>query len=389
MIGGIKQDPISDDLGGMVGGIKDMSTNEPVVEREDDEIEDIQAASESTADVMQLPEVTGWNSTGIFTLDLAISNRPDGGVPEGRVIHCYGGGSTAKTVLLTTILGYAIRNGKEAHMGDVEHTLDPHFAGLYGLDCTSKHLHMHYPETLEQMFDDTLASIVYKGTKKKKEKGEEKAKLPIDTTPKVVGVDSVTALPSESELDKSMSEGSYDLTRAKQMSKGFRKYLFPIATSNTTLFCIDQTRDAVGVLFGKKEVTSGGRALEFYSSVQIYLRHDSNIVNSKGVCIGIWVKFKIEKNKVAPPFREGRFKILFDYGIDDIATNLYFLTFHTLGEKKAKEKTAKLELFGEEHTQAEWIKIIERDGREQDLRAEVYKLWQEIYKIDQRKPRVW
>lgn len=363
--------------------------DENTIEQEGDDVAEIRSTSDAAGDVIKLPEVTNWCSTGIFTLDLAISNRPDGGVPEGRIVHCYGGGATAKTVLLTTVLGYGIRNGKEAHMGDVEHTLDPHFAGLYGLDCKSEHLHMHYPETLEQMFDDMLFSIVHKGSKKKKEKGEERAKYPIDATPKIVGVDSVTALPSESELDKGMNEGSYDLTRAKQMSKGFRKYLFPMATSNTTLFCIDQTRDAVGVMFGSKEVTSGGRALEFYSSVQIYLRHDSNIVNSKGVCIGIWVKFRIAKNKVAPPFREGRFKILFEYGIDDIASNLYFLAFDQLGDKKSKEKTAKLELFGEGHTQAEWIKIIERDNREQDLRNEVYRVWQEVYKIEQRKPRVW
>jgi recombination protein RecA len=357
--------------------------NEEIEEVEDDsDVEVIKKAAKKCRYVEDLPEVTDWCSTGATVLDLAISNRLPGGIPIGRIIHAYGGGSTAKTVLLTSILGYAQRSGKQAHFDDVEHTLDPAFAKYYGLDCSDKKsFFISHSETLEQMFDETVGGIIFPNGRDPKKKR--------NNTPKIIGVDSITALPSKVEIAEAMDKGSYDLTRSKQMGKGFRKYIYPLSTSNTTLFCIDQTRDKIGILFGNKETTSGGRALEFYSSVRIHLHHESNVVNSKKVVTGIWVRAEIAKNKVAPPFRKCRFKILFDYGIDDIHSNLYFLMFYQKGDKAAKGKTEKLKLFGEDHTQRDWIRIVERDNLEEQLRQEVKKLWDDIYKIEDRKAKVW
>ena len=357
-------------------------TDEDQVEEIQEETEgnEIEEASKGASKVNKLPDVQQWCSTGCNVLDFAISNQFDGGVPIGRVVHVFGGGSTAKTVLLTSILGYAQRLGHVAHFDDVEHTLDTRFASIFGLNCEDEKLFkLYHSETLEQFFDDNLGSIVYSNPKKKR----------INDKPKIVGVDSVTALPTEVELGEEMREGSFSLTRAKQMSKGFRKWLFPLAESNTTLICIDQTRDSIGSMFGPKEVTSGGRALEFYSSVQIYLKHDSSIKNANNVITGIWIKAKIVKNKVGIPFRECRFKVSFDYGIDDIASSIYFLMFHQQGEKAAREKTSKLKLFDQEMTQRNWIKHIEDNSLEADLKKAVWEQWQTVHKTEQRKPRTF
>lgn len=342
------------------------------------DIDEIEETSKSCV-VKNLPAIVEWCSTGCTILDLAIANKLPGGVPVGRIVHAFGGGSTCKTVLATTILGYAQRSNKIAHFADVEHTLDAAFAEIYGLDCSDeKTFRLAYPSTLEELFDNYISNIIFKDKKKGK----------LDTQSKVIAVDSLTALPSGVEQDGKMSDSTYGATRAKQMSLGLRKYIFPLAESNTTLFCIDQTRDNIGK-FGKPEVTSGGRALEYYSSVQIYLRHDSKIVNSSGKVIGIWVKFRIDKNKVGPPFREGRFRILFDYGLDDLSTNLYFLSEQQNGEKDAKKKSTKIKLFDEEHTLKSWIKYIEEGNLEEELRQEVWKEWQRIYKTEDRKVRKW
>jgi len=354
------------------------------------EIADSAAAAN---EVTQLPAVSEFCPTGCTLLDLAIANKLPGGIPIGRIVHIFGAGSTCKTVLGTTVLGYAQRSGKLAYMADVEHTLDPVFARIYGLDCSdSKTFKLttkldpdpKKENSIEGMFEKYLGGIIYPNGRGKK----------MNTAPKVIVIDSITALPSEVELEESMEKSSYAVTRAKQMSRGFRKYIFPIATSNTTLFCIDQTRTNINAMFGApREVTSGGRALEFYSSVQVLLKHDSNITNSKGVTTGIWVKFKIIKNKVSPPFRSGRFKITWEYGLDDISSNLYFLAVDQVGKTAAKNRSTKLSLFGEEHQIHHWVKVIEDNNMEEELRQEVWKVWKLMYREEpvgvERKARVW
>jgi len=334
----------------------------------------IEEAAKKTCETNELSEVSEWGQTGCTVLDLAISNVFPGGIPIGRIVTFYGGMSTCKSVLAATILGYAQRSGKIAHYGDVEHTLDERFSRIYGYEPNDSIV--SYPNNLEEMFDDWIAGAIYIDQKKKT----------LNTKPKIMIVDSVSALPAKIEADKRMDEGQSRAPRAKQLSLGFRKYIKALSESNSTLVFVDQTRVNMASAFGG-ECVSGGKAPEFYPSVRVYLKHDGKVINRSEKVIGIWTKFKVTKNKVGPPFREGRFKILFDYGLDDIASNLHFLSEVQSGKDAAKKKLTKIDLFGQQHKMSWWIDYIEKENKEEELRKETYRVWKIAHTPEKRKTR--
>jgi len=329
---------------------------------------------------LEMPTVKEWISTGCTLLDLAIANMHPGGIPIGRFVHIFGAESTCKTVLGMTILGYAQRAGAIAFFADVENTFDPVWAQLFGLNCSNKDVwRLDYPRTLEEFWDDYLDKIIALKDKRKK----------------VVVVDSLSAMPSEVEVDETLATATMGTSRAKQMSKGFRKYIRPLCDNNVSVIFIDQTRQKIGVAYGNPETTSGGMALKFYSSVRVHLNSGAKVKNNRDQKVGTWLKFVIDKNKVASPYRSGAFKIIWDYGLDDIASNLEFIKqYGDIGVDeedgvRKKKSSGRVVFEGKKYWMKDLIKHIEANNLESKIQDWVYTIWQEIHKTDDRKIRVW
>jgi len=346
-----------------------------MVKKSGDALSEVREAIKETGTILDLPGVTQWISTGCTVLDLAISNRYPGGIPVGRIYHIFGGTGTCKTVMAATTMGYAQRAGIETHYMDVEHMLAADFVKkVCGLDLTTVDS-IGYPETIEDLFDNYISNIIYPNGRPNKKT----TKKSMNTAAKLVVVDSVSALPSVFEMEHKMDEQGFGAYRAKQLSLAYRKYIKELAESNTTLFLIDQARDNMGSAFGG-ETCSGGRSKEYYSSVSMHLKKFKEIQNPNKISIGVWTKFKNKKNNCGPPFREGMFRIMFDYGMDDICSNLVFLAFCQHGPEAANKVMTKIKFHGTERTRKSWVKHVEDENLEEELRKAVWKAWQELHK---------
>ena len=289
--------------------------------------------------------------TGSLALDIALGI---GGVPKGRIIEIYGPESSGKTTLALHIVAEAQKRGGEVAFIDAEHALDPSYARALGVDIDS--MLISQPDTGEQGLE-ICEALVRSGA--------------ID----VVVVDSVAALTPRAEIEGDMGDSHVGLL-ARLMSQALRKLAGSIAKTNCIVIFINQLREKVGVMYGNPEVTTGGRALKFYSSVRIDVRR-IEAIKVGGEIVGNRTRAKIGKNKVAPPFREAEFEILYGEGISkwgelvDLAVKLDIVqksgSWFSMGEMRLGQgRDAVKQYFKDNPELAEQI--------EQEVRANAFKL---------------
>jgi len=248
-------------------------------------------------------------STGSLAIDLALGV---GGLPKGRIIEIYGPESSGKTTFCLSVIAEAQKKGGLAAFIDVEHALDPKYARVVGVNLDD--LLVSQPDSGEDALN-IMETLIRSNA--------------ID----VIVLDSVAALITKAELDGQMGDMTMG-SQARLMSQAMRRLTAVVSKTNCVCIFTNQIREKIGVMFGSPETTSGGRALKFFSSVRIDIRRKDQIKTPEGKVIGNRTKIKVVKNKVAPPFTEVEFDIMYDEGISKIGSLLDLGLEHKILEKK-------------------------------------------------------
>lgn len=261
-------------------------------------------------------------STGSIAIDLALGI---GGLPKGRVCEIYGPESSGKTTFCLSIIAQAQKQGGNAVFVDVEHALDPKYAKVVGVDL--ENLMVSQPECGEDALNIT-ETLIRSGA--------------ID----IIVVDSVAALVSKNELDGQMGDSTVGL-QARMMSQAMRRLTGAINKTQCVVLFTNQIREKIGVMFGSPETQPGGRALKFFSSVRMDIRRIGQIKETSGKVIGNRTRLKVVKNKVAPPFTECEFDIMYNEGISHSGSLVDLGVEHKILEKKGSWISFQGEMVGQ------------------------------------------
>jgi recombination protein RecA len=276
--------------------------------------------------LMRLGEATKMEidviSTGSIVIDLALGV---GGLPRGRICEIYGPESSGKTTFCLSIIAQAQKDGGNAVFIDVEHALDPKYAKVVGVDLDN--LMVSQPESGEDALNIT-ETLIRSGA--------------VD----IIVIDSVAALVSKNELDGQMGDTTVGL-QARMMSQAMRRLTAAISKSQCVVLFTNQIREKIGVMFGSPETQPGGRALKFFSSVRMDIRRIGQIKESTGKVVGNRTRIKMVKNKVAPPFTESEFDIMYNEGISHSGSLVDLGVEHKLLEKKGSWISYKGEMIGQ------------------------------------------
>ena len=248
-------------------------------------------------------------STGSLAIDLALGV---GGLPKGRIVEIYGPEASGKTTFCLSVIAEAQKQGGLAAFIDVEHALDPKFARVVGVNLDD--LLVSQPDSGEDALN-IMETLIRSNS--------------ID----VIVLDSVAALTTRAELDGQMGDATVG-AQARLMSQAMRRLTAVVSKTKCVCIFTNQIREKIGVMFGSPETTSGGRALKFFSSIRIDIRRRDQIKTPEGKVIGNRTKIKVVKNKVAPPFTEVEFDIMYDEGISKIGSLLDLGLQHKILEKK-------------------------------------------------------
>ena len=260
-------------------------------------------------------DVTGWISTGSTMLDLAISNRPDGGVAVGKITELNGLEGSGKSLIGSHLLASTQKQDGIAVYIDTESAVSQEFLRAIGVD-TSKMLYVHL-ETCEEIFD-TIETIVTKIRESNKDKLV------------TILVDSLAAASTKVEMDADFDKDGWATAKAIIISKAMRKVTQMIARQKVALVFTNQLRQKLGVMFGDPWTTSGGKALPFHSSTRVRFRNIGQIKDTNKNTIGIKIKGQVIKNRLGPPMRTAEFPLYFDTGIDDFGSWLTVMKEHKL-----------------------------------------------------------
>lgn len=276
--------------------------------------------------LMRLGEATKMEidviSTGSIAIDLALGA---GGLPRGRICEIYGPESSGKTTFCLSAIAQAQKEGGNAVFIDVEHALEPRYAKIVGVDLDN--LMVSQPESGEDALNIT-ETLIRSGA--------------VD----IIVIDSVAALVSKHELDGQMGDATVGL-QARMMSQAMRRLTAAISKTQCVVLFTNQIREKIGVMFGSPETQPGGRALKFFSSVRMDIRRIGQIKDSSGKVVGNRTRIKIVKNKIAPPFTESEFDIMYSEGISHSGSLVDLGVEHKLLEKKGSWISYKGEMIGQ------------------------------------------